>query len=857
MDRQKVDKIEIELIKELSKYITFYENPKKQIYDEDIIADFATLQIEGVAMLLNRLSTFNIALLADEVGMGKTFQALAVITEQFRQKPDSKILVITPRKEVLNQWKEEEYNEFRNKHLFQEIEIFLPENNSENIHEIPNFAKGFLDKEKPHTKIVFAKSTSFSTQENIDNIDREKQLLEDIKQFDLIVVDEAHKFRNYDENQDESSLIIKTAKMIFGEILSHTKVLLMTATPLHSRIGDFKRVSNLFNIQNSNFLAIKNNEKELMKNIMVRRLRVMSNGQNKYTYRNEIAKDISLTDESINDYKNELFFAMLQKEYAKSDNGKDLSKSKHLLDFLEGTGFDENFEADDILDDEANTKRELYKILKKYKEADYKEKPSNNKYETVLKEILNNEEKVLIFVRRTASAFELARQYIAEFDRIAWGMIDKAFNSKTPITLPKNRDEFNLVVNKYFTNDFEEEINLIIKEFKDEYIDSLKEYLSKYKDKGERYKPTALKNALFEYYKYETEYDFDKFKDLIKNNLIEKKEEKSEQELKVPKSNVLEFFRRQKDPSDPDKKRYLQSTHAERFLNKFNSSKKTTYSNFFEKDFANILNNKLYTQDKHNLIKSAVLHSSVGLIELYCCDIEASRLSKKESTSQYEEFKKIVRSRVKSFQFINEINDFLLHFDKFEKYLNKADEEKSKDENSNGDDNIEKIKLDAAIFAGAQPAFPYVGSTKNKTIIGRFNSPFFPKLLCGTSTLQEGVNLHLFCNKIYHFGAAHTMGDDEQRIGRVDRLMGKMDRELKRSKEINDSPNLDIYYPYLKSTFDEFNLKKMLCNKRKTERIIDKGTEIILEVDTECNKNIKNLLQKPKNKLENKNRYSF
>ena len=71
MDRQKVDKIEIELIKELSKYITFYENPKKQIYDEDIIADFATLQIEGVAMLLNRLSTFNIALLADEVGISR------------------------------------------------------------------------------------------------------------------------------------------------------------------------------------------------------------------------------------------------------------------------------------------------------------------------------------------------------------------------------------------------------------------------------------------------------------------------------------------------------------------------------------------------------------------------------------------------------------------------------------------------------------------------------------------------------------------------------------------------------------------------------------------------------------------
>lgn len=40
----------------------------------------------------------------------------------------------------------------------------------------------------------------------------------------------------------------------------------------------------------------------------------------------------------------------------------------------------------------------------------------------------------------------------------------------------------------------------------------------------------------------------------------------------------------------------------------------------------------------------------------------------------------------------------------------------------------------------------------------------------------------------------------------------------------------------------------MLCNKRKTEKIIDKGTEIILDVDTECNKNVKELLHNIKNK---------
>lgn len=294
MDRQQVNKNEIEIIKKLSKYITFYEKPKKQTYDENVKADFATLQIEGVAMLINRLNQFNIALLADEVGMGKTFQALAVITEQFKQKPDSKVLVITPRKEVLNQWKEEEYNEFREKHLLDIEETFLPKNDDTNIKEVWNFRHGFLE-ENPNAKIVFAKATSFSTEENLDEKKGQKdfrrdQLIKDIKMFDLIVVDEAHKFRNYDEDSDDFSLIIRTAKMLFGNIKTDAKILLMTATPLHSRVGDFKRISNLFNIQNSDFLAIKDNEKDLMKNIMVRRLRVMSNGKNKYTYRNEEKK---------------------------------------------------------------------------------------------------------------------------------------------------------------------------------------------------------------------------------------------------------------------------------------------------------------------------------------------------------------------------------------------------------------------------------------------------------------------------------------------------------------------------------------------------------------------------------------
>ena len=838
MDRQKVDNNEKELIKELSKYITFYENPKKQVYDEDIITDFATLQIEGVAMLLNRLNKFNIVLLADEVGMGKTFQALAVITEQFRQKPDSKVLVITPRKEVLNQWKEEEYSEFREKHLLDQYEKYLPENNNDNIHEVPNFAKGFLE-ENPNAKIVFAKSTSFSTKENLDEKEsRKNKLIQDIKQFDLIIVDEAHKFRNYDEKWDDS-LIIQTAKNLFGNINGTTKVLLMTATPLHSRNGDFKRISNLFNIQNSNFLAIKDNEKELMKNIMVRRLRVMSNGQNKYTYRNEIAKDISLTDESTKDYKNELFFAMLQKEYAKSDNGRDLSKSKHLLDFLEGTGFDENFEINDAIDN-ANINNELNKVLKKYEKAyGYKEKPSNNKYESVLKSILEKEEKILVFVRRTASAYELARQYINQFDKDAWNLINNAIDSKVNIKIPSSREEFEQVIKNYLEKDLDNEIEVILNNMLWEEQEN-KDVLNKFRKnprnisdgKSRIVTTTAKKLIVSEYFEKYEKFEQDTFIKFLKN-INSNEDDNITENDKVPKSTVLDFFK---------KKKGIPSTHASRFLQKF-TSPNSPYSKFFEEDFVEIYTHDKFIENNHNirkLVKSAVLHSSNGLIELYCCDIEAS---KNKSILQYNRFKQIVEQKLRNNQlsFINEIDLFLDHFDIYKKYLS-FNENQFED---NNEESNKRKKEDESIFHDSQPAYPYVGNTKNKTIITRFNSPFFPKLLCGTSTLQEGVNLHLFCNKIYHFGSAHTMGDDEQRVGRVDRLMGKMDRELKSSKEINDFPTLDIHYPYLKSTFDEFNLKKMLCNKRKTEKIIDKGTEIILEVDTECNKSIKELLQKP------------
>ena len=224
---------------------------------------------------------------------------------------------------------------------------------------------------------------------------------------------------------------------------------------------------------------------------------------------------------------------MLQKEYAKSDNGRDLSKSKHLLDFLEGTGFDENFAADDTLDVEINTNKELNKILKKYEKAyGNKEKPSNNKYEKVLEEILNKEEKdifkryekVLIFVRRTASAYELARQYINQFDKDAWNLINNAIDSKVNIKIPSSREEFEQVIKNYLEKDLDNEIKIILNNMLWEEQEN-KDLLNKFRKNsrnisdGKSYilTTTAKKLIVSEYFEKYEKFNQDTFINFLKN----------------------------------------------------------------------------------------------------------------------------------------------------------------------------------------------------------------------------------------------------------------------------------------------------------------------------------------------------
>ena len=64
----------------ISELVHFNLNRKDWIYTDGMQKSLEATQVEGVYGLIQRLKQHDIALLADEVGMGKTIQALGVMS---------------------------------------------------------------------------------------------------------------------------------------------------------------------------------------------------------------------------------------------------------------------------------------------------------------------------------------------------------------------------------------------------------------------------------------------------------------------------------------------------------------------------------------------------------------------------------------------------------------------------------------------------------------------------------------------------------------------------------------------------------------------------------------------------------
>ncbi len=161
-------------------------------------------QKDAATGIINKLETYSGCILADSVGLGKTFTALAVI--KYYELRNRSVLVLCPKK-LADNWLN--YNR----------------NLKTNIFAKDRFNYDVLC----HTDLSRSSGESFGTPLNRINWGN----------YDLVVIDESHNFRNNDAYKDKETRYQKLMNKVIREGVK-TKVLMLSATPVNNRFADLR-----------------------------------------------------------------------------------------------------------------------------------------------------------------------------------------------------------------------------------------------------------------------------------------------------------------------------------------------------------------------------------------------------------------------------------------------------------------------------------------------------------------------------------------------------------------------------------------------------------------------------------------
>jgi len=207
-------------------FVTLYNifNEFLEDISEDVLPNEATgfkssqiwnklynFQKDAALAIINKLETYNGCILADSVGLGKTFTALSVI--KYYENRNKSVLVLCPKK-LYDNW-----NTYKS-----------------------NYKNNPLEKDRLRYDVLF--HTDLSREQGKSN-GLDLALL-NWGNYDLIVIDESHNFRNggkittdeEDANPRENRYLRLMNKVIRAGV--RTKVLMLSATPVNNRFNDLK-----------------------------------------------------------------------------------------------------------------------------------------------------------------------------------------------------------------------------------------------------------------------------------------------------------------------------------------------------------------------------------------------------------------------------------------------------------------------------------------------------------------------------------------------------------------------------------------------------------------------------------------
>ncbi|CEA02882.1 RNA polymerase-associated protein RapA [Jeotgalicoccus saudimassiliensis] len=188
---------------------------------EDVLPDEATgfkesaiwnklydFQKEACLAMINKLEKYNGCILADSVGLGKTFTALSVI--KYYENRNKTVLVLCPKK-LSDNWNTYKQNLLNNPIADDRLRYDV----------------------LYHTDL--SRDKGYSNGIPLDRINWGN--------YDLVVIDESHNFRNggqvYGENDEKENRYLKLLNRVIRQGVK-TKVLMLSATPVNNRFTDLK-----------------------------------------------------------------------------------------------------------------------------------------------------------------------------------------------------------------------------------------------------------------------------------------------------------------------------------------------------------------------------------------------------------------------------------------------------------------------------------------------------------------------------------------------------------------------------------------------------------------------------------------
>jgi hypothetical protein len=161
-------------------------------------------QKDAATGIINKLETYNGCILADSVGLGKTFTALAVI----------------------------KYFELRNKSVL----VLCPKKLAENwLNYNRNLTTNILAMDRLNYDVLCHTDLQRTTGESLG------MPLSKVNwsNYDLVVIDESHNFRNNDAFKEKETRYQKLMNTVIKQGVK-TKVLMLSATPVNNRFSDLK-----------------------------------------------------------------------------------------------------------------------------------------------------------------------------------------------------------------------------------------------------------------------------------------------------------------------------------------------------------------------------------------------------------------------------------------------------------------------------------------------------------------------------------------------------------------------------------------------------------------------------------------